>query len=317
MNFPAIVNSFESVDLEGKSLHLAIGIFDGIHLGHQGIIKTVVQSACNDNAVSGVLTFNPHPSHVLTPENAVSLLINQEIKTQLLTESGIDLIIQKPFTIKFAAIKANEFVVYLKRFLPSLKAIYVGENFRFGWMREGEVNMLVSDAQEQNIQVFITKRIKYNGIDISSSIIRIKLGQGQIEEANAMLGYPYYSDGLIEPGQKIGRKIGFPTINLSWQPELRPRYGVYAVKVRPDGGAISWDGVANYGVKPTFSDNQDPVIEVHLLKDCSFNPGERITIDWYTFIRPEKKFSSDVELKKQIAIDKIEAEKFLVNLDNY
>jgi riboflavin kinase/FMN adenylyltransferase len=315
VNLPATVDSFESIELEGKSLYLAVGIFDGVHLGHQEIIKTAIQSACNDNAVPGILTFSPHPSQILNPEHSISLLLNQEMKTKLFIESGVDLIIQKPFTVEFAAIKANEFIAYLKRSLPTLKAIYVGDNFRFGQGREGGVRMLVSDAQEQDIQVFISKRIKRNGIDISSTLIRSKLIEGQIEEANAMLGYPYFSYGLIERGQKMGRKIGFPTINLSWLPELRPRYGVYAVKVRPDGGSISFGGVANYGVRPTFSNDQDPVLEVHLFKDCSLNPGDAITVDWYAFIRSEEKFASDDELKKQIAVDKVKAKNFLATLD--
>lgn len=315
MNLPATVDRFELVELEGKSLHLAIGIFDGVHLGHQEIINTAIETARNDNTVSGVLTFNPHPSQILNPEHSISLLMNQDVKTKLFIESGIDLIIQKPFTIEFAAIKANKFIAYLKRSLPTLKAIYVGENFRFGQGREGEVGMLVRNAQEQDIQVFISKRMKRNGIDISSTLIRKKLIEGQIEEANAMFGYPYFSYGQIERGQKIGRKMGFPTINLSWQPKLKPRYGVYAVKVRPDGESISWDGVANYGVRPTFSDDQDPVLEVHLLKDCSLNPGDAITVDWYAFIRSEVKFASDDELKKQIAVDKINAENFLTTID--
>lgn len=315
MNLPATVDSFESVKLEGKSLYLAIGIFDGVHLGHQEIINTAIRSARNDNAISGVLTFCPHPSQIVNPEHVISLLMNNEMKTKLFIESGVDLIIQKPFTVEFAAIKANEFIAYLKRSLPALKAIYVGENFRFGQGREGEVRMLAHDAQEQDIQVFISKRIKRNGIDISSTLIRRKLIEGQIEEANAMLGYPYFSYGVIERGQKIGRKIGFPTINLSWLPELKPRYGVYAVKVRPDGGSISLDGVANYGVRPTFYDDQEPVLEVHLFKDCSLNPGDAITVDWYAFIRAEEKFASDDELKRQIAVDKIKAENFLATID--
>ena len=125
---------------------------------------------------------------------------------------------------------------------------------------------------------------------------------------------PALTSALIRAPVPFPTPTAAPTINLSWQPKLKPRYGVYAVKVRPDGESISWNGVANYGVRPTFSDDQDPLLEVHLLKDCSFNPGDAITVDWYAFIRSEVKFASDDELKKQIAVDKINAENFLATL---
>ena len=315
MKLPATVESFEPIDLEGKSLHLAIGVFDGVHLDHQEIINSAIQAARNDNTISGVLTFYPHPSRILNPQDPIPLLMNHDIKAKYFINSGVDLVIQKPFTVKFAAIKANEFIAYLKRSLPTLKAIYVGENFRFGQGRKGEVKMLIRDAKKQDIQVFVNKRLKHHGVDISSTLIRKKLIDGQIEEANAMLGYPYYSYGLIEPGQKIGRKIGFPTINIDWQPELQPCYGVYAVKVRPEDTSINCDGVANYGVRPTFSDNKDPILEVHLFKDCALKPGDAITVEWLAFLRSEEKFPTDDALKKQIKADRIKAENFLATID--
>ncbi len=316
MKLPAIVENLKAVELKGKSLHLAIGVFDGLHLGHLAIIESTIQSARQRGAVSGVLTFYPHPSRILNPHRPTLLLMSEQDKVKKIRELGIDLVIQKLFTSDFAAIKANEFIPYLKKYLPELQAIYVGENFRFGQGRSGKASLLLHEAEKHNLEVFIQAPLKLNGLAISSTHIRKNLIDGQIAAANKMLGYTYFSYGQIESGLKIGRKMGFPTINVSWTPELQPRYGVYAVKVHSDNAVAGFNGVANYGVRPTFSLDNDPKLEVHMFESSDLKSGDKVTVEWYSFIRPEVKFNTEGDLKKQIVIDKAEAKNFFSILDS-
>jgi len=225
-------------------------------------------------------------------------------KVALLRELGVDCVIRKQFNREFSAILAENFLSHLKEQLPTLKSIYVGENFRFGQKRAGDVATLVESGRELGLGVFSAERIKHNGKPISSTRIRGELEAGRIREANDLLGYNYTSSGGIVSGAKLGRKIGFPTMNLPWRPECLPRFGVYFVSFRKMGEHSWAPAVANYGVKPTVEDKpQGPVLEVHALDPVQLGPGESIEVEWLNFIRPEQKFDSVEQLKAQIAED--------------
>ena len=324
MNFPAAVDNFEALSGLKGELHLAIGVFDGVHLGHKTVIESAVFSARRLGAIvtrkkvtqpgsarrgiAGVLTFDPHPSRLFRPEDPTRLIMPIETKTAMLQDLGVDCVIRKHFDHAFASIPAEEFLSYLKGALPALKSIYVGENFRFGQKRAGDVATLVESGCALDLGVFSAERIKHNGEPISSTRIRKELEAGEIEAVNDLLGYNYTARGKIVGGARLGRTIGFPTLNLQWQPECLPRYGVYLVSFRETGSEVWQVGVANYGVKPTVAKaDQVPALEVHALDTTELSMSDTIEVEWLKFIRPEQKFASAEELKAQIAKDCVTA----------
>lgn len=217
---------------------------------------------------------------------------------------GVDVVIRKHFDRVFASIPADQFLAELKAALPSLKSIYIGENFRFGRMRAGTVATLIESGNTLGIGVFSVDRIKHNGEPISSTRIRKELEVGHIEAVNDLFGYNYFSNGTVLGGAKLGRQIGFPTLNLPWEPECLPRFGVYQVRFRSAADQPWEPAVANYGVKPTVAEaNQTPALEVHALSGTPLDQGDFLEVEWLRFIRPEQKFASLDALKAQISKD--------------
>ena len=300
-------DSLERVQLPAGPVHLAIGMFDGVHLGHQSVIEAAVHSARRSNGFAGVLTFSPHPSAVLRPRSPTPLILFPELKRRLLAGLGIDFLVEHPFTTEFAGTTAREFVARLKRVLPGLEAVYVGENFRFGRGREGDIATLVAAAREAGFAVFSAPRLNHNGAPISSSRLRELIAAGEIEQANSLLGYSYFAEGVVEQGRQLGRDLGFPTLNLRWKPALAPRFGVYAVCVT-DAHGEKFPGIANYGLRPTVVDGaREPLLEVHVLTPTRLTYGDRMSVQWLRFLRPERKFGDLTELRAQIERDRQEA----------
>ena len=295
-----------------RPLHLAIGMFDGVHLGHQAVIDAAIHSARQDGGVAAVLTFHPHPSRLFHPDAPTLLLMPTGQKAHFLREFGVDFVITQPFTRTFAKLEAGRFLAYLKKHLPSLAAVYVGENFRFGRGRAGDVNLLIRSGRENNLTVVSIARLRHNGEPVSSTRIRDLLTRGEMAEANQLLGYKYFCDGSVQPGLKHGRALGFPTLNVAWEPEAKPAYGVYAVRLRGTTGR--WRrGVANYGLRPTIEHSHpvQPLLETHLLgRGPAPGPRARVRVEWLEFLRPEKKFPSFDALRQQIARDCASAEKY-------
>ena len=278
-------------------------MFDGVHLGHQAVIESAVHSAARAGGVAAVLTFWPHPSALINPRRRTRMIMAPEMKHRVLGRLGVDAIIEQPFGVDFARITAAEFVPHLKRAWPHLAGLYVGENWRFGSDRVGDVSFLLRVAEREGVAVWSAPRICYNGAPISSTRIRDCLSQGTIEEANAMLGYTYFAEGETEPGRRLGRTIGFPTLNLPWRPELEPALGVYAVRVSRAEGRERLPAVANYGLRPTVDASGHPLLEVHVLGDCPFQCGDEIMVEWQRFLRAEARFANLEALKAQIARD--------------
>ena len=225
------MRSYESLShLQNAGLpgpvHLAIGMFDGVHLGHQAIIAGAVRSAAAVNGTAAVLTFAPHPGRVLHPEAPVQLIYDNATKTSLIASLGVAVHITEPFTPALAALGAAEFITLLRRTIPNLAGIHVGDNFRFGHGRTADATAL----EAPGLRVFITPCVEDATGRVSSSRIRELLAQGDPAAAAALLGHAYTSTGRITSGRALGRQLGFPTLNLEWQPELTPRYGVYVVR---------------------------------------------------------------------------------------
>ena len=297
-------SGLETAALPPAPLHLAIGMFDGVHLGHRAVIEAAVQSARQSGGVAAVLTFSPHPSTLFRPQQPTRLIMDAGMKARMLHRLGVEAMITQPFNADFARIPADEFLPWLKTRAARLAAVYVGENFRFGRGRQGDITLLVAEGRKHGVTVFSAPRVNLDGQPISSTRIRGLLETGEMAAANALLGYTYFAEGQVVHGKHLGRTIGFPTLNLGWAPDMRPRYGVYVVRV---GGAktVDWlPGVANYGLRPTVEQATEPRLEVHMLGDCPYVAGDSVTVKWLRFLRPERKFSGLEELKTQIAADR-------------
>lgn len=315
MGRPEEFGGVEAAKLPRLPLHLAIGIFDGVHLGHRAVIESAVHSAHRSGGHAAVLTFAPHPSVLLRPDQPTRLMMDRATKARVLGALGIQTIITQPFTPAFAEVGAIDFVPWLRARLPTLAAVYVGENWRFGKGRSGDIALLVAEGRKHDVHVFSAPRVKLDGEPISSSRIRSLIESGDVATANAMLGQAYSCEGVIADGKKLGRTIGFPTLNLSWSPELRPRFGVYAVRITGKKSSSPLIGVANYGLRPTVENATEPRLEVHVLGECPYTSGDRITVEWLTFLRAEKKFGSIDELRDQIGRDRDAAKRFFGGLE--
>lgn len=293
--------------LGDRPVHLAIGMFDGVHLGHRSVVEAAVVSARRTGGVAVALTFDPHPSRVLRPTAAVPLLMPLRSKTQQLRRIGAEAVITQSFTREFAGVAADDFVTMLQQALPKLSALYVGENWRFGRGRTGDVAKLQTLAKARGVSVYSAPRVSLDGEPISSTRIRAALTAGDLETVNSLLGYTYRSEGEVLAGRQLGRTIGFPTLNLDWDPECRPAYGVYAVRF----GAVTAmplveRGVANYGLRPTVekATNPRPLLEVHGLDgQVSWGPGDNLAVEWCQHIRAETRFPNVEALREQIGRD--------------
>ena len=305
MNVPLQVSDFNVLKKCDKPIHLAIGVFDGVHLGHLAVIEPAVSSAQDNSGVSAVLTFDPHPSRLFKGNAGTDLIMSLKTKVARLNGFGVDVVIAKTFDKEFASIAADAFLSYLLDQLPMLKAVYVGENFRFGQGRVGDIQTLIESGSASGIDVWSIDRIKQNGLPISSTRIREALRLGQVDLVNSLLGYRYVSEGTVIEGEQLGTKMGFPTMNLKWSPECKPRYGVYAVRFLIESFGEWKKGIANFGVRPTVTNEEaiEPLLEVHSLEDCECNLDEAIRVEWVEFIRDEKQFDSVDALKDQISQD--------------
>jgi riboflavin kinase/FMN adenylyltransferase len=311
MNLPAEIDGLENAALPARPLHLAIGMFDGVHLGHRAVVKSAVESARAGGGTSAVLTFWPHPSALFRPENPTKLIQDASTKSRMLLALGVDAVITQSFTAELAAVPAEEFLPWLQHKLPQLSAIYVGENFRFGCERRGDVAMLKEVGQQRGVRVSSAQRVELGGDPVSSTRIRTLLADGRIEAANALLGYAYFVEGSVRGGKRLGRTIGFPTLNVTWSPGLRPRLGVYAGRVSGAKSPAPLPVVANYGLRPTVENATEPLLEAHVLGESPFEENDPIKVELLHFLRAEKKFSGLGELRAQIAQDRIAAETIL------
>jgi riboflavin kinase/FMN adenylyltransferase len=226
-----------------------------------------------------------------------------ETKVALLGALGVEAVVAEPFTPEYARIEAEDFLAHLRSHLPYLAAVYVGENWRFGRGRRGDVAMLIAEGRKLGLGVFSAPRVNFNGEPISSTRIRGLLSDGDIVQANALLGRTYAANGVVRPGKRLGRTIQFPTLNLHWNPGLKPRYGVYMVRVTGEGVTAGLPAIANYGLRPTVETATEPRLETHVLGACPFGEGDEITVEWLKFLRPEMKFSGLDELRAQIGRD--------------
>ncbi|MDQ8184159.1 riboflavin biosynthesis protein RibF [Pelagicoccus sp. SDUM812002] len=291
-------------------VHLAVGMFDGLHRGHQLVIDSAKAAARQSGGVCGALTFWPHPSRLFRPDDPARMILSPELKRLELTKLGLDFIVEEPFTRDFASIEARDFLAHLKSEVPSLASVHAGENWRFGKGRVGDMGDLVRQGESMEVSVNAVPCLESEKERVSSTRIRNLLTTGDIAKVNRLLGYEYYSIGTVTQGKRMGRTIDAPTLNLPFEGDLKPAYGVYAVSVSDVSLPHQYKAVANFGLRPTVEMTTKPLLEAFLLERCPFDYGHRLKVIWHKFLRQEQKFSGVDELKRQIAKDVEEAKAF-------
>jgi riboflavin kinase/FMN adenylyltransferase len=304
-----VFRSFAEARKKGNIRSLALGFFDGIHRGHQQVIANALSGGFAIG--SGVLTFDPHPQTVLFPEKAPQLLTGLPHKLRDLSALGVKNILLLPFDKKMALTAAGRFLQELGNSFPGLQQISVGANWRFGHSREGDTAMLRHWCDARQITLIVTDSALCQGKTISSSRIRGLVANGRLGEASELLGKPYSLFGAVVKGSQLGRQIGFPTANLATFDQSLPPHGVYFGSVTIDKDPAVIRAAINIGMKPTIG-NKTPAlsIESHLLDFQRDIYGATISVCPQKFWRPEQKFPSLTELRKQLALDIAAAKKF-------
>lgn len=289
-------------DLRGR-LVLALGNFDGVHCGHQALLKKTLQLAAQVDALPGVMTFDPHPLQLLAPQKIPPMIINQKDKVELLGNNGMEVVLVVPFTREFAELSPRAFFTEVLLEQVSVKGLVVGYNYTFGQGGKGTAETLLELGYHYSVPVEIVPPVTIRGQRVSSTLVRHYIQIGNMKAAATCLGYYPYLSGQVTRGDARGRELGFPTANLAVDKNLAiPAQGVYAVRLIWQNQI--WPGVANLGKRPTFYDNGQLGLEVFILDDFSSDLyGETVKVEFLHKLRDEKKFNSVDELQKQISLD--------------
>ncbi len=283
-----------------NNLSLALGYFDGVHLGHKAVIKSAVEYARKHGTKSAVITFKDHPCCYFYGVCPKYILSREERRKQI-EKIGIDYLYELDFS-KISTLSAQDYLenILIKNFSPI--SISTGFNHYFGAQKSGSTEFLTQMSNKYNYIYFKIDEKKLNGETISSTAIRNLLADGNIAKANLMLGYNFSIEGTVIKGQQLGRKIGFRTANITYPPELiTVPFGAYSVKVILQGQV--YNGVTNIGIRPTVSTSNRCSVETHIIDFNKDIYGEKIRVEFINMLRPEKKFNSLDELKKQIKYD--------------
>lgn len=296
-----IINDiFETTEIFEDS-YTAIGTFDGLHYGHQQLIKGAIKKAKENGGKSVVFTFANHPMEIINIEKAPKCINTLEEKIYLFEKMGIDYLILQPFNKKFADLTAIEFVEILKNKVNS-KELFVGFNFSFGEGGKAKTKDLISLGESMGMKVNEIPAVSIDGEVISSTLIRKNIQRGEFEDVNKYLGHKFLIIGEVIHGKKIARQLGFPTANIKMANRLYPPNGIYGATLMIEGENIKRDGVVNIGVNPTLKPGEKSV-EVHILDFNEEIYGKKIYVEVIKFMREEKKFTSVDELKKVIGND--------------
>jgi len=285
---------------------IAIGNFDGLHLGHQKVIKEAKQKAKKKNVPFGVMTFEPVPVMFFNKKIKNHRINSQEQKKNQLKKLNLDFLIIVKFNKSFSSQSAEEFIKKIIFKKTRCKYLYVSKNFKFGFKRQGNIRTLKKFEKKYNFKNIVTKPYKKNNKTISSTFLRKKIRLGKIDEVNKLLNRNWSIVGKVIKGQRRGREIGFPTCNLKLNDYVVPKLGVYAVKVKSKN--FNKNGIANIGYRPTFN-GKNLLLETNIFGINENLYNKVISINFKKFIRSEIKFKNLKDLKKQIKLDIKQAKK--------
>lgn len=285
----------------GRKISVGIGMFDGVHLGHQQVLKQTIFDARTHNGISLAVTFDRHPNSIVAPARAPKLIYSLPQKLRAIESLGVDAILLIEFDTAFSRTPGDQFVRDLAARLGQIYSICVGNNFTFGHKRSGNVELLRTIGAEIGFQVHGLAAVSLGGQVVSSTRIRERIASGDLDAASQMLGRTYSISANVLEGDKLGRKLGAPTANLDIRGLITPPNGVYAVQASTNGEIFP--AVANLGTRPTLDKGEELRLEVHLLDSNRDLYGQTIEICFIDFLRPEQRFASLDELKAQIGRD--------------
>jgi riboflavin kinase/FMN adenylyltransferase len=297
-----IQDAYDSSDLPRGGV-VAIGNFDGVHRGQRAILDRVVERARELPAAPVVVTFDPHPLAVLRPEQAPLALTTPAQKERLLGAAGVAVSLVVRFSREFARTPARQFV---REFLVerlAAREVYVGESFTFGHAREGSIELLRELGRELGFTACEVPEVMLRGERISSTRIRRAIAEGRVEEAAEMLGYPFCITGKVMRGDRMGQRLGWPTINIGSDHKLLPADGVYAGRVLLPSFPAVFDCATNIGTRPTVYENYQRVVESHILDFKADVYGQRVELSFYKRLREERIFPTVMDLSAQIGRD--------------
>jgi riboflavin kinase / FMN adenylyltransferase len=279
---------------------IAIGNFDGIHLGHQKVINEAKKKAKKNKLPFGIMTFEPVPVMFFNSKIKNHRINSLDQKKSQLKKLKIDFLIIIKFNKKFSFLTAEQFIKKIIKKKTKCNFLYVSKNFKFGHKRQGNIQTLKKYEKLYNFKSLIIKPYKRNKKIISSTLVRKKIASGKIQQVNNLLNREWKIDGRVIKGKKRGRKIGYPTCNINLRNYITPRLGVYAVNVK--GAKFYKKGIANIGYRPTFN-GKNLLLETNIFGINKNLYNKEISVSFRSFIRPEKKFKNLDSLKKQIKID--------------
>lgn len=289
-----------------------IGSFDGVHLGHQAILRQLIDVARQHQLPSVAIVFEPQPHEFFSGDKAPARLMRLRDKVQALLAAGVDRVLCIEFNDRFRSLSASGFVEQVLIEGLAIKHLVVGDDFRFGCDRRGDFALLQTMGASHGFAVTDTCTLEMSGERVSSTRIRQLLEQGDFAQAEQLLGKPYSINGRIGYGQQLGRKLGVPTANVHLRRYRSPLHGVFAVSAIFADGAL-YRGVANVGVRPTVSGDKKPLLEVHLFNFARSVYGAVIDVEFHCKLRAEKKFASLDELQQQLQVDIAQAHAFFAN----
>ncbi len=291
---------------------VVLGNFDGVHRGHQAVISLAKSLAKNHGVPTGVITFHPHPRLFFAPENHFFRLTPKPLKLRLLKRIGVDVAFIVPFDAALAALTPGEFVKQVLSDRIGACHVIAGWDYRFGTKRQGNADILKDLGQENGMEVTIVKpQGSLGGVVYSSTRIRKLLQEGNLDEAVSMLGYRWRLASTVIEGDRRGRDLGFPTINMTLDPGLTLAHGIYAVRAHVDDKV--YGGAAYYGSRPTFQ-GTEPFLETFLFNFEGDLYGRQVEIEFAGFLRPDCSFEDELELREQIDRDCEQARKCLAEL---
>jgi len=290
---------------------VAIGNFDGVHRGHQAVLGRALDEARRRGVPALVLTFEPHPRTVFRPDTPVFILTPAPVKARLIAALGFDAVVEQPFTRDFAGLSAEDFVTGILESRLGICHVVTGFDFHFGKNRQGGPAFLMESGERHGFGVTLVDAFRDEGADIvSSSRIRELLTAGDVAEAAGLLGYRFTVEAEVVHGQKLGRELGFPTANMSLDPAVSLRHGIYAVRLRRADGSLH-DGVASFGRRPTVTDTGAPLLETFVFDFADSLYGETCSVSLFGYLRGELKFDGLDPLVAQMKRDAEEARALL------
>ncbi len=309
-----IYRSLEEVPGDFGPCALTIGNFDGVHCGHRRILRRLVELAREHGWKAAVVTFDPHPTRLVSPDRAPRLLTTPERRAQLMGEEGIEQVLIIPFTRQMAQLPAEEFVSKVLVGRLGARAVLVGDNFRFGRGHAGNVHSLEGWGSKYGFRVEIVRAVAWRGRVVSSSGIRQLIQAGRVSLAARHLLRPHRLEGDVVSGRGIGSRQTVPTLNLATRAEAIPAGGVYVTRTIDPATGRRWNSITNIGFRPTFGPSELMTVETFLLDEFDGNTPHSIQVDFLWRLRVEMRFHSPEALKAQIMKDVAAARRYFRRL---